>query len=62
MAPACCALVAQLLLSVYLQYLGENDDLNFQMVFAGMMCSSSIWGSISDKYGRKFVSLCKELI
>lgn len=23
------------------------------MVFAGMMCSSSIWGSISDKYGRK---------
>ena len=28
----------------------------FQMVFAGMMCSSSIWGSISDKYGRKAVS------
>ena len=26
------------------------------MVFAGMMCSSSIWGSISDKYGRKAVS------
>lgn len=23
------------------------------VVFAGMMCSSSLWGSISDKYGRK---------
>ena len=31
----------------------------FQMVFAGMMCSSSIWGSICDKYGRKFVSISR---
>ena len=27
------------------------------VVFVGMMCGSSFWGSISDKYGRKFVSM-----
>lgn len=27
-----------------------------QAVFIGMMISSSLWGNISDKYGRKTVS------
>ena len=34
-----------------------DGDYFFQMVFAGMMFSSSIWGSICDKYGRKSVSI-----
>ena len=34
-----------------------DGDYLFQMVFAGMMFSSSIWGSICDKYGRKSVSI-----
>ena len=28
----------------------------FQVVFAGMMVSSSLWGTVCDKYGRKAVS------
>lgn len=28
-----------------------------QVVFIGMMLSSSLWGNISDKYGRKVVCL-----
>ena len=32
---------------------GWNQALITTVVFAGMMCSSSLWGSISDKYGRK---------
>ncbi len=31
-----------------------------QAVFIGMMISSSLWGNISDKYGRKTVSMKKE--
>lgn len=30
----------------------------FQAVFIGMMISSSLWGNISDKYGRKTVRTC----
>lgn len=33
-----------------------------QAVFIGMMISSSLWGNISDKYGRKTVSLLNLLI
>lgn len=33
-----------------------------QAVFIGMMISSSLWGNISDKYGRKTVSLNLQLV
>ncbi|XP_076108218.1 synaptic vesicle 2-related protein-like [Mytilus galloprovincialis] len=35
------------------QLKGWQQALITTVVFAGMMCSSSLWGSISDKYGRK---------
>jgi len=33
----------------------------FQVVFLGMMLSSTFWGNLSDRYGRKQVSRVQDL-